>query len=154
MENESFTLAEIVMAEKLKEKFEITENDELIGLNIYAAQTKFPEYREKFDIFMNDDSEFQITQDIVKILGETLMKFDTDEFKNDRLMLTAAIQKKMRDKLIPYEQTLFHNVAYVYTESQQWGDVAQLLRSQSSTDLCVPHYRTMTYLKSNLVYCF
>ena len=58
MENESFTLAEIVMAEKLKEKFEITENDELIGLNIYAAQTKFPEYREKFDIFMNDESEF------------------------------------------------------------------------------------------------
>lgn len=37
MQNESFTLAEIVMSEKLKEKFEVTENDELIGLNIYAA---------------------------------------------------------------------------------------------------------------------
>ena len=37
MENESFTLAEIVMAEKVKEKFEVTENDELIGLNIYSA---------------------------------------------------------------------------------------------------------------------
>ena len=45
MENESFTLAEIVMSEKLKEKFEITENDELIGLNIYAAQRKFQDYR-------------------------------------------------------------------------------------------------------------
>ena len=117
MENESYTLAEIVMAEKMKEKFDITENDELIGLNIYAAQTKFPEYREKFEIFMNEDSEFELTQEIVTILGQTLMKFDTDEFKNDRLMLTAAIQKKMRDKLICYEQSLFHNVAYVYTES-------------------------------------
>lgn len=45
MTNESYTLAEIVMAEKVKEKFEVTENDELIGLNIYAAQKKFPEYR-------------------------------------------------------------------------------------------------------------
>lgn len=46
------------------------------------------------------------------------MSFDTDEFKNDRLILTAAIMKKMRDKEISYDQNLFHNVAYVYTESQ------------------------------------
>jgi len=45
------------------------------------------------------------------------MSFDTDEFKNDRLMLTEQITKKMRDKLIPYDGTLFHNIVYVYTES-------------------------------------
>lgn len=45
MANESYTLAEIVMTEKIKEKFDVTENDELIGLNIYAAQKKLPEYR-------------------------------------------------------------------------------------------------------------
>jgi hypothetical protein len=49
---------------------------------------------------MEEDNEFELTQGIVSILGQTLMKFETDEFKNDRLMLTAAIQKKMRDKLI------------------------------------------------------
>jgi hypothetical protein len=49
------------MSEKMKEKFDITENDELIGLNIYAAQTKFPDYKEKFDIFMDDESEFKLT---------------------------------------------------------------------------------------------
>ena len=37
MENESYTLSEIVMAEKMKEKFDVTENDQIIGLNIYAA---------------------------------------------------------------------------------------------------------------------
>lgn len=37
MQNESFALAEIVMAEKLKEKFEVTVNDEVIALNIFAA---------------------------------------------------------------------------------------------------------------------
>jgi hypothetical protein len=82
------------------------------------------------------------------------MNFDTDEFKNDRLMLTEQITKKMRDKLITYDGTLFHNIVYVYTESQQWSDVATILRSQTSPDLCKPQYKTIGYLKSNLVYCF
>ena len=33
----AYTLSEIVMAEKLKEKFAVTINDELIGLNVYSA---------------------------------------------------------------------------------------------------------------------
>lgn len=41
MNNKSYELSEIVMAEKLKEKFSETVNDELLGLNIYAAQGKF-----------------------------------------------------------------------------------------------------------------
>lgn len=44
MQNQSYTLAEIVMAEKLKEKFSVTVNDELIGLNIFAAQKKMADY--------------------------------------------------------------------------------------------------------------
>ena len=127
MINESYTLAEIVMAEKVKEKFDVTENDEIIGLNIYAAQKKFPEYRQKFNMFIED--EFEFTQDISTELGKTLMNFDSDEFKNDRLMLTEQITKKMRDKLVSYDGSLFHNIVYVYTESQQWSDVATILRS-------------------------
>jgi hypothetical protein len=38
MKNKCYELSEIVMAEKVKEKFETTVNDEIIGLNIYAAQ--------------------------------------------------------------------------------------------------------------------
>jgi hypothetical protein len=57
MQNESFALAEIVMAEKIKEKFEVTVNDEVIALNIYAAQKKFPEYKQKFDLFMDDENK-------------------------------------------------------------------------------------------------
>lgn len=57
------------------------------------------------------------------------MNFDSDEFKNDRLMLTEQITKKMRDKLVSYDGSLFHNIVYVYTESQQWQDVATILRS-------------------------
>ena len=75
------------------------------------------------------EDEFEFTQDISTELGKTLMNFDSDDFKNDRLMLTEQITKKMRDKLVTYDGSLFHNIVYVYTESQQWQDVAAILRS-------------------------
>jgi hypothetical protein len=59
MRHKAFTLAEIVMAEKLKEKFDIKIDDELIGLNVFSAQKKFTEYREKFDILIDRESEFE-----------------------------------------------------------------------------------------------
>jgi len=34
---DAFALAEIVMGEKLKEKFELTQDDEVIALNVYSA---------------------------------------------------------------------------------------------------------------------
>ena len=85
MKHKAYTLAEIVMAEKLKEKFEIIINDEIIGLNVYSAQRKFSEYREKFEILMDRDGEFKFDKELAQQLGKTLMIFDTDEFKNDRL---------------------------------------------------------------------
>jgi hypothetical protein len=96
MDYKCYELSEIVMAEKQKEKFSETVNDELIGLNIFSAQIKFDLYRQKFDKFISDESEYEFTEHISKELGKTLMKFDTDEYKNDRLMLTEKITKMMR----------------------------------------------------------
>jgi len=93
----AYTLSEIVMAEKLKEKFEVTINDELIGLNVYSAQKKFNEYREKFDILMDRDSPYGYDRELGDQLGKTLMAFDTDEYKNDRLMLTDRVRQRMRE---------------------------------------------------------
>jgi len=53
------------MQEKLKEKFEISINDELISLNIYSAQLKFPEFKEKYLMLIeeeNKDEEFILNQ--------------------------------------------------------------------------------------------
>jgi hypothetical protein len=57
------------------------------------------------------------------------MKFHGDEYKNDRLMLIDRIVKKMKEDLVPYDGSLFQNVLFVYTESQQWSDVSNILRS-------------------------
>lgn len=66
------------MAEKLKEKFNVTVNDELIGLNIYAAQKKMLDYKEKYNLFFeeHEDENFKLTEDITVQLARTLMTFD------------------------------------------------------------------------------
>jgi hypothetical protein len=71
MRHKNYTLAEIVMAEKVKEKFALGVKDEITGLHVYAAQKKWTEYKEKFDIFFNDtlEEEFRLNYDISQILG-------------------------------------------------------------------------------------
>mmetsp|Transcript_27436 Transcript_27436/g.41712 ORF Transcript_27436/g.41712 Transcript_27436/m.41712 type:complete len:307 (-) Transcript_27436:463-1383(-) len=81
----NYTLAEIVMEEKLKEKFDVNFNDELIALNIFSSQHKWDEYMEKFDLFMDEKSPFEFNSDLSETLGSTLMEFSTEEFKNNRL---------------------------------------------------------------------
>ena len=144
------------MAEKLKERFTISVNDELTGLHVYAAQKKWPEYREKFEIFFNEDldEEFRLSFEISKQLGQTLMNFDSDEFKSGRLMLSEKLIRRLQDSDIPCGGELFHNLAYVYVEAQRWEDVARLLRQQTEAGTCKPAYKTVSYLKANTVYCF
>ena len=154
MDNKCYELAEIVMAEKLKEKFPETVTDELLGLNIYSAQVKFDQYREKFNLFIDPESPYEFNEHISKELGKTLMKFNTDEFKNDRLQLTEKLTKKMRRAQIPFDGELFHNIVFVYCESQQWSDVAQILRDMHSVRQCQPQQKTVKYLRQNLIYCF
>ena len=100
MKHKAFTLSEIVMAEKLKEKFDVTIKDELIGLNVYSAQKKFTEYKEKFDVLIDKDGEFTFDTSLSQELGKTLMAFDTDEFKNDRLQLSDQIRKRMEEDAV------------------------------------------------------
>ena len=107
------------MAEKVKEKFAQGVQDEITGLHVYAAQKKWAEYKEKFDIFFNDslDEEFRLNYDISQILGQTLMNFDADEFKNERLMMSEKLARKLQDQEIPIGGQLFHTLAYIYVES-------------------------------------
>ena len=118
MANRSYQLSEIVMAEKLKEKFDITKNDEIMSLKIYSAQLKFDEYKEKFDLFINaTDGEYKPDVEVCRELSSTLMLFDTDKFKEDRQAMTEQLNEVMRNGLIVYEGDILQNIIYVYTES-------------------------------------
>lgn len=77
MENKTYQLAEIVMTELQKEKFDTVLEDEVIALNIYAAQKKITEYKQKFNLFFIDKSEggYELTQKVSVELSKTLMEF-------------------------------------------------------------------------------
>mmetsp|Transcript_27436 Transcript_27436/g.41714 ORF Transcript_27436/g.41714 Transcript_27436/m.41714 type:complete len:146 (-) Transcript_27436:1-438(-) len=55
---------------------------------------------------------------------------------------------------IKYPPELFHSVIYIYTETQQWIDVMEILSDLRDSGLAEPQHKTITYLKDNLMYCF
>lgn len=50
-------MAENIFEDKSNEKFDVNINDEFIGLNIYASQKKYDEYKEKFEILMGHETD-------------------------------------------------------------------------------------------------
>lgn len=117
MNNKSWALSEIVLAEKLKEKYDETKEDELVALNIFASQGKFDQYQEKFEILIGQDGRYEFSKDIANVLGDTLMNFNEDIQKNDRLRMSEQIIKKISSLELRYDGKLFHNIVYVLTES-------------------------------------
>lgn len=150
-------LAEVVMEEKIKEKFSVTEDDDMLGLSIYAAQRKMQDYKDKYLLFFDDDegaATYELTPGATSLLASTLMNFEADEFKNDRLMLAGRLMRKMQSEQLAYAPEVFHSLCHVYVESQQWEEVAAFLRKQIDPSLCQPLLKTVRMLKSNLVYIF
>lgn len=67
-------------------------------------------------------------------------------------MLTERLMKKMNENYVHYDASLFHSVMYVLTESQQWKEVAGLLKELLNSGKVTPTGKTISYLKSNLVF--
>ena len=130
----------------------MTVADEITSLNIYSSQKKLDQYIEKFELFFTNEYEFN--KDISIHLGNTLMTFDTEEYKNKRLMLSDKLNKKMQQSLIEYDGKLLHNLIFVYTEAQQWEKVSEILTTLAENGLTKPDIKTIRYLKNNLIYCF
>jgi len=153
---DAFALAEIVMSEKLKEKFDLTQADEVIALNVYSAQKKLPEYKEKYEILMDPKGPYKLDEILASELGATLMAFDHESDANERLTLMERIRNKMLDEEVGYTADLFHAVVYVNGEAQQWTEVAALLKQfrGGSTTSVKPEMKTVTYIRQNMIYCF
>lgn len=114
IEAKQYQSAEIVMAEKVKEKFESTINDELIGINVYSAQKKIDEYKEKFNLLYESP---ELSRETCEVLASSLLAFEEDKFKNDRLMMAEGLQKKMSDNLIHFSPEVMHSLVYIMAES-------------------------------------
>lgn len=67
--------------------------------------------------------------------------------------MTEDLQTKIIYDNIFMSSKLFDSLVYVYTESQMWSKVNQLLGMANPTN-CEPNSKTVMFLKKNLVYCF
>ena len=97
MAMDKYELAEMIMAEKVKDRYPMLEHDELVMVNIYGMQKDFDNYKEKFNLFMDDDSQFDFTDEISQHLSKTLQNFNEDNQKAEQLTMVQKIIKKMHN---------------------------------------------------------
>jgi hypothetical protein len=71
---------------------------------------------EKFKELVNSD-QWKFDQTIAEELGRTLMYFDGEDEKQQRLDLTELLQNRIMVNGITLSAKLFDSLIYVYTES-------------------------------------
>lgn len=148
----AYALAQVIYSEKMREKFEMTIEDHLTGLEIYAVQKKLADYQGRFKEILYSET-FPITQATCEELGRTLQHFNSEEEKAARMKMTEQLHSKIQLEDIKISNKLFDSLVYVFTESQMWSKINSMLASATPNN-CDPSQPTIDFLKKNLVYCF
>ena len=148
----AYALCQVIYSEKMREKFPMTIDDHITGLEIYAVQKKLTEYQTRFKEVLNS-TEFPVTQKTCEELGRTLQYFTGEDQKQARVLMTEQLYHKITVNEIMMTGQLFDSLVYVFTESQMWSKVNSMLSTASSRN-CEPEVKTVEFLKKNLVYCF
>eukprot|EP00351_Strombidinopsis_sp_SopsisLIS2011_P000230 CAMPEP_0116871124 /NCGR_PEP_ID=MMETSP0463-20121206/1343_1 /TAXON_ID=181622 /ORGANISM="Strombidinopsis sp, Strain SopsisLIS2011" /LENGTH=116 /DNA_ID=CAMNT_0004508969 /DNA_START=3254 /DNA_END=3604 /DNA_ORIENTATION=+ len=112
------------------------------------------EYKEKFYAMVEDSKKDNISMDMAEILGKTLVKFDNDDQKPVRIQMAEQLEKKIVYNEVKISAKFLDNLIYIYTESQQWSRIKDLLMSRTSENTEKPSSDTISYMKKNLMYCF
>jgi DNA helicase TIP49 (TBP-interacting protein) len=81
------------------------------------------------------------------------MLFDSEKEKHRRLEMADKLHKKAKEQKIILSPQLFDSLVNIFTETQNWRSVIDLLFNSNPTNV-QPDYKTVTYLKKNLLYCF
>lgn len=167
---QAYALAQIVYSEKMREKFEASIGDQLTGLEIFASQRKIDEFSELYNKLLAEGSptpvkkegegaaatpatEQKLTQEVCESIAKNLMLFDNEKEKQRRLEMAEKLFKRTIDSSITLTAKLFDSLVFVFTESQQWRQLIDMLASVSQRN-CTPEIKTLNYLKKNLLYCF
>lgn len=81
------------------------------------------------------------------------MLFDNEKEKQRRLEMAERLLKRTMESSIVLTAKLFDSLVFVFTESQQWRQLIDMLTSINDRN-CAPEVKTLNYLKKNLLYCF
>jgi hypothetical protein len=157
IKQQAYGLAQIVYSEKMREKFESNIDDQLTGLEIFASQRKIDEFTEVYSKLVSDapttPTTTILTQNVSESIARNLMYFDNEKEKQRRLEMTERLLKRTMESSIVLSAKLFDSLVFVFTESQQWRQLIDMLASISARN-CTPEVKTLNYLKKNLLYCF
>jgi hypothetical protein len=157
IQTQAYGLAQIVYSEKMREKFEQTIDDQLVGLEIFASQRKVEEFTELYNKIVPDTtvtaSTTHLTQNVSETIARNLMQFDSEKEKQRRLEMAERLLKRTMESSIVLSAKLFDSLVFVFTESQQWRQLIDLLSGLNDKN-CTPELKTLNYLKKNLLYCF
>ena len=157
IKQQAYGLAQIVYSEKMREKFESNIDDQLTGLEIFASQRKIDEFTEVYGKLVSDSPTTPattiLTQNVSESIARNLMFFDNEKEKQRRLEMAERLLKRTMESSIVLSAKLFDSLVFVFTESQQWRQLIDMLASISNRN-CAPEVKTLNYLKKNLLYCF
>jgi hypothetical protein len=115
------------------------------------------EFQEIFKPLLTDKNRgegYKLTTPILEQMCTSLMKFNTDDAKSARLEMTTSILDVMQENYISFTSILLHNMMFIFTESQQWSKINNLIQGMNHRNCTDPDRKTITFLKRNLVYCF
>jgi hypothetical protein len=72
----AYQLAQIVYNEKLKERYDATMKDQLVGMEILSVQTMLPEFQAKFkEVFLQNTTGATIDQSVCEEMARMLQYF-------------------------------------------------------------------------------
>lgn len=157
IKTQAYGLAQIVYSEKMREKFDSNIDDQLTGLEIFASQKKIDEFTELYSKLVSDTPTTPtttiLTQSVSESIARNLMLFDNEKEKQRRLEMAERLLKRTMESSIVLSARLFDSLVFVFTESQQWRQLIEMLTSINPRN-CAPEVKTLNYLKKNLLYCF
>ena len=152
MDRKSYETAQVIYGEKKREKFKVTIDDMMIGLEIFSAQKKIAEYREIVEELTAGET-FPPSLFICENIGRTLKQFSSDDLNTPTLDIAESLRSIVRENGLVYSPQLFEDVLTRFVETQQWEDVQTILKDASINN-CDPSPKIVSYLKKSLVYCF
>ncbi len=126
-------------------------------MEIFASQKKIDEFTELYSKLVSDvpttPTTTILTQSVSETIARNLMLFDNEKEKQRRLEMAERLLKRTMESSIVLSARLFDSLVFVFTESQQWRQLIEMLTGINSRN-CAPEVKTLNYLKKNLLYCF
>jgi len=96
LKKQAYSLAQIIYGEKMREKFEVTVDDQLTGLEIFASQKKIEEFADLYTKLLGEkDHAMQLNIAVCESIAGNLMQFDSDKERTKRLEMAEKLVKRI-----------------------------------------------------------